>query len=382
MKSRRRFSLRSLLFPAFAAAALLAPAVASGCGGGFDPISKIDGLRVLSIAVTRAPTADNMDDGGSYAQPGEDVTFKMSFYDGYVDPKDPEAKTRDVQVLWLGGCFDPDGDAYYGCYPSLGPILAQAGASLASGKPLPPDLPVAFGIGLDTFTMKLPSDIVSRRPTPRAGPHYGIAYVFFAVCAGFIGPAPQDSTGGAGSFPLACFADAEHTIRLGAESFVPGYTQVYSFEDNRPNANPPVTEMTFDKKDPGEGPESALVVKACTASEDTRTAPASCSREDPFTTCTPVAIDITADDSVADIDPEGKALDGKPLKEVVWVDYFADKGDFDAEVALVNDATTGLIADHSVHWIAPVEPGLATIWAVVHDARGGATTLQRYINVE
>lgn len=383
MSVRKRFSLRSLLLPFAAAAAFVAPAVASGCGGGFDPISKVDGLRVFAVAVTKQPADGSTDDGGSYAQPGDEVTFKMAYYDGFIDPKDPEAPPRKTQIAWLGGCYDPPGDAYYGCYPSLAETLGKVNEALANGDlGQLAGLPVAFGEDLATFTMTLPENIISQRPAPEVGPHYGIAYVFFAVCAGFIGPAPQDSNGAAGSFPLACFADKELTVRLGPESFVPGYTQIYAFEDKRTNANPPVTELTFDGKDHGDGPGNALVVKACPVDDDTRTAPASCSRQDPFTTCTPVSVDITAHEGVADDDLEGTGQDGKTLKEVVWVDYFADKGDFDSEVGLVNDATTGLIADHSTNWIAPTEPGLATIWAVVHDARGGATTLQRYIKVE
>ena len=383
MMARKRFSLRSLLLPFAAATALIAPALASGCGGGFDPISKIDGMRVLAVAVTKPPSGGSTDDGGSYAQPGEEVTFKMAYHDGFVDPKDPEAPPRKTQIAWLGGCFDPPGDAYYGCYPSLAALLGKVGAALSSGDlGQLAGLPVALGDNLDTFTMKLPEDIISQRPAPVVGPHYGIAYVFFAVCAGFIGPAPMDSTGAAGSFPLACFADEARTIRLGAESFVPGYTQIYSFADKRTNANPQVTELTLDGKDHGDGPGNALVVKSCPVDDDTRTAPASCSKPDPFTTCAPVMVDITALAGVAEDDPEGKGLDGKPLKEVVWVDYFADQGNFDADVSLVSDATTGLIADHSTSWIAPSVPGLVSIWAVIHDARGGATTLQRYIKVE
>jgi hypothetical protein len=300
-----------------------------------------------------------------------------------VDPKDPEAPPRKAQIAWLGGCFNPPGDAYYGCYASLAALLGKVGNALSSGDlGQLAGLPVGLGTNLDTFTMKLPEDLISQRLPPPVGPHYGIAYVFFAVCAGFIGPAPADSNGSAGSFPLACFADKDLTIRLGAESFVPGYTQIYAFADKRTNENPPVTEMTFDGEDLGDGPGNALVVKACPADDETRTAPASCSREDPFTTCTPVKVDITAHADVAEDDLEGTGVDGKTLKEVVWVDYFADKGNFDSDVGLVNDATTGLIADHSTSWIAPSEPGLVSVWAVVHDARGGATTLQRYIKVE
>ena len=379
MMARKRFSLRTLLLPCAAAAALIAPAAASGCGGGLDAISKIDGLRVLSVAVSRAPTADDPRTGGSYAKPNDEVTFKMTSYDGYVDPANPDAPPRALQTVWLGGCFDPPGDAYYGCYQSLGAVLAQIQEDQQGGKlPGPGSL---YGVG-DSFTMTLPPDIVSRRPTPPFGSHYGIAYVFFAVCAGFLGPVKADSAGAAGAFPLGCFQDQGLTVRLGADSFVPGYTQIYSFEDGRFNNDPPVKELTFDGKDPGEGPGNALIVKPCPVDDDTRAAPASCSKADPFTTCTPVKVDITADASVADDDPEGSGQDGKKLKEVVWVDYFADRGDFDADVSLVNDATTGLIADHSAMWIPPPEPGVVSVWAVVHDARGGVTTLQRYINVQ
>lgn len=377
--ARKRFSLRSLLLPLAAGAALIAPAVASGCGGGFDPISKVDGLRVLSVAVSREPTTEDPTTGGSYAHPDDTVTFKMTSYDGFIDPENPDAPTRKLTTVWLGGCFDPPGDAYYGCYESLAKVIGDAQADLMSGKAPPPG--ALYGVG-DQFDLTIPTDIVSRRPKPVVGSHYGIAYVFFAVCAGFLGPAPNDSAGRAGSFPIACFADEARQVRLGADSFVPGYTQIYVFADGRMNSDPPVTEMTFDGKPALDGPSDALVVKVCGVDDDTRTAPASCSKEDPFTTCAPVLIDVTTAAGVAEPDPEGTAKDGKALTEVVWVDYFADKGDFDDEVRLVNDATTGLIADHSTSWIAPTEPGLVSIWAVVHDARGGVTTLQRYIRVE
>jgi hypothetical protein len=379
MMARKRFSLRSLLLPFAAATTLLAPALASGCGGGVDSISKIDGLRVLAVAVSRAPTAADPTTGGSYARPDDRVTFQMTSYDGFVDPAAPDAPPRQLQTVWLGGCFDPPGDAYYGCYESLAGVLGDVQKDQAAGMLPGPDS--LYGVG-DSFSMTLPSDLVTRRPRPPGSSYYGIAYVFFAVCAGYLGPVKADSSGGAGAFPLGCFQDEARTIRLGAESFVPGYTQIYSFEDGRTNADPAVQALTFDAKDPGVGPGNALIVKPCAVDDDTRIAPASCSKADPFATCTAIKIDITAAADVAEDDPEGTASDGKKLKEVVWVDYFADKGDLDNEVALVNDATTGLIADHSVQWIAPPEPGVVTIWAVVHDARGGVTTLQRYINVQ
>jgi hypothetical protein len=49
---------------------------------------------------------------------------------------------------------------------------------------------------------------------------------------------------------------------------------------------------------------------------------------------------------------------------------------------LVSDATTGITDDHKTKWLPPSEPGLLNLWAVVHDARGGTTVLQRSVTVE
>src|SRR5262249_40406118 len=59
--------------------------------------------------------------------------------------------------------------------------------------------------------------------------------------AGKIGPVPPSGTGKAGSFPFGCF-DPDGN-QLGPDSFVPGYTQVYAFEDGRVNANPRVLDL-------------------------------------------------------------------------------------------------------------------------------------------
>jgi hypothetical protein len=356
----KRYSRRAAL--ALGALSLLfGPSIASGCAGGFTPISKIDSLRVLGVTVDQ-----------SYAAPGETVTFEMTFHDGYVDPKDPEAGPRNVQIVWLGGCFNPAGDAYYECYSQLATVFQ----GLSPDGPPPSGL-VGFG---PLFSITMPGDIVASRPKPPTGPHYGIAYVFFAACAGTLEVVPPDSSGNAGAFPLGCF-DADGN-RLGAESFVPGYTQVYAFDDGRRNTNPAVKAMTLDGKPLSEDFTLAPAVKRCTVPEDDRLGPPACGKEDPFTACEAYDLDIDVEAAVADVDPDGKTEDGKPLREVVWVDYFADQGDFDADVSLVNDATTGLVDKHKVRWIAPREKGLVSLWAVLHDSRGGSTVLPRYVRVE
>jgi hypothetical protein len=79
---------------------------------------------------------------------------------------------------------------------------------------------------------------------------------------------------------------------------------------------------------------------------------------------------------------EAATPDGSALRETVWVDYFADGGSFDEDRRLVSDASAGYQDDHAVEWTPPAEPGLVNVWAVVHDARGGASVVRRQIHVE
>jgi hypothetical protein len=360
----RKRPFRRLFLSGLSLAALASPAIASGCAASFEAISDINSLRVLAV------TADK-----PYAAPGDTVTFQITYHDGYKDPKAPNAPPREVQILWLGGCFDPPGDEYYGCFPQLTELFG----SLEPGTLPPPDIIALIGLG-ESFPLKLPPDILSRRPKPAAGPYYGIAYVFFAVCAGNIKAIPPESTGMAGSFPLGCFDDEGN--RLGAESFVPGYTQVYSFEDGRKNQNPTVNGFTIDGTSIEEGAASEVKVERCDIADDKRNLAPGCGRPNPNADCKSYEIDIDVPEDVAEIDEDAKSQDGKPLTEVVWVDYFADGGSFDRDLMLVSDATTGITDDHKTKWMPPSEPGLWNLWAVVRDARGGTTILQRSVTVE
>ena len=49
---------------------------------------------------------------------------------------------------------------------------------------------------------------------------------------------------------------------------------------------------------------------------------------------------------------------------------------------LISSATTGYKNDRTATWAAPGEAGLVTLWAVVHDSRGGASVTRRYLRVE
>ncbi len=363
---RRGRLLRYLL-----TALVLAMLAATSCAPGFDPPSKVDTLRILAVTIDKP-----------YAQPGDEVTLRMTVFDGAGHPDDPESVPRTLQIIWLGGCFDPEGDLYYLCFAQLAELLG----SMGGGMP-PEDLvKLDFAPGslsgtpdAHEFTFTMPADIVSRRPTPPVGPHYGIAYVFFAACAGQIVPAELESTGGeVPDFPLECHDQAGN--ELGSESFVIGYTQVYAFADERENANPPINAITLDGAELPQDPVDAPVVEACPVTEEDRRA-AACASDQPMDDCRHYTIKAVIDD-VAEVDPEAFDIDGNPMREVVWVSYFTHGGDMTVALSLVSDATKGYLDDHDTDWIPPAEPGTYAIWAVARDQRGGSSVVRGYVRVE
>jgi hypothetical protein len=360
-RPKPRSPLARCVLGALALSTLAAPAVAPGCAASFDPPNRVTTLRVLTITTDKP-----------YAAPGDEVIFKMTYHDGYED--EAGSGPRPVQITWLGGCFDPQLDQYFACYEPLAEVFEQ----VAAGQ-LSPDGLVAQGPGLDTFKLKIPEDIISRRPVPDVGPHYGIAYVFFAACAGTVKPVLPDGTGRAPDFPLGCF---DGDTRLGAESFVPGYTQIYAFADGRVNQNPQIQGITLDGTEmPSDDDfDKVPVVKACPLTDDERRTP-SCTQDD-VSSCTTYELKALVDPSVAEIDPDATGEEGGALTETVWISYFTDAGDIGPGIKLVNDAVAGFNPELQVSFIPPAEPGFTSIWAVLRDARGGSSVVRRFIRVE
>lgn len=360
-QTRRRPRWARWLLSAAALGLFGAGPIGSGCATGFDPPSNVNSLRILAVVADKP-----------YVQPGEEVTFKMTYSDGLAaSNREPP---RPIQITWLGGCFDPEGDQYFACFPQLQEVFEQ----IASGE-ISPFGYVSQGVGIDAFTLEIPEDIISRRPRPDFGPYAGIAYVFFAACAGVVRPIPIEQASEAGSFPLGCF-DYEGN-RLGPDSFVPGYTQVYAFDDERTNDNPTLEGLTLDGEEMSEEFAEIPKVKACDLTEDERLE-SGCSAKDPAEECTLYELKAIIPSDVAEVDPGDGVRDGETLTESVWISYFADGGDIDSGIKLVNDPVEGFQGEFETDWVPPSEPGIYTIWAVLRDARGGSTVLTRLVDVQ
>ncbi len=327
-----------------------------GCGPDFDPPSELHSLRVLGIQKDMP-----------YADPGQTVHLHMLWEDA------SEHAARSVVVRWSGPCFDPAADLYYACFTDPNLFTGMTGGDRAS------------------FAM--PKDIISRRPPPSDAKNarYGIAYVFFAVCAGELVPVPVTEET---AFPIGCRDESGKL--LGSDDFVAGYVSVYSFQSFH-NDNPfvsgfefqgrPVASASFctdhgsaDADDPtgtddcqARAGSSAPRDIDCDDPKQAQLCVPSCAA-DGDSSCPAYAIRPTVDKSNVsnqNQDDVSKQLLGRNVGEQMWIDYYTDAGKFKSAVRLLSDATSGWNDDYGTKYYAPKAPGLARVWALVHDNRGG-----------
>lgn len=322
--------------------ACLALGSALGCGPEFDPPSELKSLRVLGVQKDKP-----------YAQPGDTVKLQMLWHD---------VKGRsDVQRVWLGGCVNPPGDAFYGCFSQYGSTLPVAG---------------------DSFEVQLPEDIISGRggsAEPGQDP-YGVYIVAFAVCAGSLSlnPDADPDPEGTGGLPVLCLDEAGEP--LGSDDFVVGYSTIYSFLGVS-NQNPTFGEagggvgqflIAGEAADPdcsGVDCQGAADVEIdCDAPGETRCIKA-CG-DDGDGSCPAITVAPPLDESIVEVDERTSELFGEIVTEQMWVNYYVDRGGI-SDARLVNDASTGWNPEFRGQLRAPKEPGPMKVWAVVHDNRGG-----------
>ncbi|CAN5924836.1 hypothetical protein BH11MYX4_BH11MYX4_38520 [soil metagenome] len=337
-----------------AALAVVAALVACG-GGGFDPASKVDSVRLFVVKADKP-----------YAKPGETVTLEALLTDARRD-KPVAAKLYWIPIL----CLNPQDDLYYLCFANpgdasnqaggtrlipLGPLADAGAADAAAGAGGNPFASIPTGVDLapflpqgPTFSFRMPDDAVKER---LGSDPYGLAVVFNVLCAGRIEFLPRDPAGGAQQVPVVC--SDENGVKLPPSDYVIGISRVYSFTE-RVNTNPVLEKVTFEGNDVDLA--KGITFEKCTAEKEKD--------------CKENKIDVRVSDSSWESNPADVTRDGE-LREQIWVDYYSDIGKFDDEARLLFDTRVGRISDSDVKFRAPKDVADGTLWAVVHDNRGGA----------
>ncbi len=316
--------------------AALSSLLAFGCAPQFDTASTVDTLRVMGVLKDKP-----------YAQPGDEVNFAALWDDANERP------AGEVTFTWIAGCTNPPDDLYSKCFQDVDPSKATIGTG-------------------NEFKYKIPEDIIETHAPPEdpGVVPYGIAYVYFAACAGDLKPIQVDTSGAMPTYPLGCF-NKETGEKLGQDDFVVGYTAVYAYE-KLTHSNPSISGFWYVDKPvtpdcigvdcvKSEPPATAETTPAC--DDDTLCVPA-CEAEDD--TCPAYQIY-----PIIDRPTEAESERTAQGEEQIWIQYLSDGATFTKDLTLGRDPSAGWIADYSTEFMAPAEPGLIYIWAVVRDSLGG-----------
>jgi hypothetical protein len=302
-------------------------ALACACGGqSFDPGSVVESVRILATQADKP-----------FAMPGETVTLRMLAADGRADRSTPMALSWLPQV-----CENPPHDLYYACYPTFA-------RQFAPGE----DLTSRLVSGASwSFTMP-PDAVTAHVPVPGQTQGYGLVFAFAIACAGHVEYVPPPP-GSPATNPFGCF-DGAHRA-LGADDFVFAVTRVYAYASLR-NANPVIDHLTFGGAPVD--PMAGIGVAHCTASSESR--------------CSTTDLDTAVPDSSWELDPGDVDASGNVSHETLWVDYYLTAGRVKTDSVLLFDAHGGRVSSSADPFDAPLSAGDQTLWAVVHDNRGGAS---------
>ncbi|MDB4996544.1 MAG: hypothetical protein JWM74_3976 [Myxococcaceae bacterium] len=307
---------------------VLALGVATACAPDFDPASKIQSVRILA---TRADKP--------YAKPGDTIELEMLATDARKD------KTRPMSLFWIPApCINPQGDAYYNCYPTFQ-------ATLKTGVDLTPQL-----VSGPKLTVHVPDDTLAHTGSTQGGTSFGTAVVFSMACAGhveFVGVSAASPQ----SIPFGCFDSGGQ--RLGPDDFVFAFSRMFVFAD-RQNKNPVIDAFTFD----GQPVDLAagITIDHCA------TANAPASQRAPK--CPTKPIDVAVPPESQEQDPSAGG------RESLWVSYYLTDGKVKTDLRLLYDVQIGRVPKSEDDLEAPAEAGEHTLWAVVHDNRGGVNWIQ------
>jgi len=316
----------------------LAFALVAGCGSDFAPKNAVTGVRIL------AARADQ-----PYARPGETVRVEVLAHDGRTAPAEP------MRVFWFPApCVSPPGDLYFACFPAfeaLFPVGVDLTPSLVESREL-------------TFTIP-PDALANAVVHPGQRERYTSAFAFMVACPGHVERIARRGDLGPNAIPVACMNARGEP--LPADQFVFGYTQVYVFDERR-NAIPKLEGITFEGKPVDLA--TGIVTERCREEETGDT----CKKK--------VKFDVTFPEDAAEVDPDNVDAEGKVGREAIYVDWFTSVGKFQTNRKILFDGNLGRTPKPAIDFNAPFGPAKGTVWAVLHDNRGGTSWLEVPIEIK
>lgn len=301
--------------------------VVAGCSGVvFDSGTTVRSVRILTTHASQSSPA-----------PGDTIQLDVLAVDGRAD------QTRPMKVYWFPDpCINPEGDAYYECYPAF-QTRYPIGTDITSQLSTAP-----------AYTLAIPADIIAGHRGSRGTAPYGEAVVFSMACTGHIEAVA--ATAQPEAVPFGCF-DEQHN-RLGADDWVFAYTTIFAY-DNQKNENPTIDGLTF-----GGGAvdlDAGITVDHCTAAK--------------LADCPTTDVDAVVPASAQEMNPRNVSLDGNVLREQIYVEYFVSAGKLDEQAEVLYDPHNGRLAKTEDKLFPPQAAGEYRLWAVVHDDRGGSSSL-------
>ena len=352
---------RSLSLGLVVAASAVLSALACG-GQGFDSISKVDSVRLFAARADKP-----------YARPGEVVTLDVLAYDGRPNP------TRPLRHYFLPfTCVNPPADAYYGCFsPSVaaspdggafggggaGAGGAGGGAGAAGGflEGIPDGTELTPILVQGTrYSYRVPEGaVIARKETPDEP--YGLTIVFTVACAGrVVFKRPDLAT--RQQVPLACVD--EDGVPVSSKDYVLGIHRTYVYDKKR-NENPTITGLTYEGApvDPNVG----IVVDRCSLTNRLK--------------CPETKVGVVVPESSWEVQEGVTGTNGETSREQIWVDYYSTLAEIDA-ARLLYDVGSGAVPDSEAKLKGSAESGLGTLFAVVHDNRGGVAWTRVPITVK
>ena len=327
--------------------------VLGACGAaGFDPKSQVDSVRLFAAKADKP-----------YAKPGERVSLDVLTYDGRANPKRP---MRHYFLPFV--CLNPANDSYYGCFlpgalgPTDGGVAPRADSGASGGGGAGAAGAIAFLAGVEDGTDLTPilvqgtrfsyvvpqTAVIARAETPDEP--YGLTIVFTVACAGrvvFRRPSIETRQ----QVPLACVD--EDGVNLPPSEYVIGIHRVYVYE-SKTNENPVLQGLTYDGQpvDPNVGVE----IDRCTLTRRTD--------------CPEHKLDTVVPEASWQLQDGVKTSTGGDAREQIWVDYYTTLGEIEG-ARLIYDIGQGRVTESGARLTGDSINGRGTLFAILHDNRGG-----------